>query len=105
MASHQQDEVTSGDLVKVAQYIGELECVPLASALGCDKSYCTKLTSTVYTERQPYEILFGWHAANGCSATKEALCTALHKIGRKDLAEKIGKCQREGEAHESSLKL
>ena len=100
MAWHQHDEVTSDDLVKVAQYIGELECVPLASALGLDKSYCAKLTSTVYTERQPYEILFSWHAANGRNATKEALCTALHKIDRKDLADKIGKCQREGEAYE-----
>ena len=102
MASYQH--VTPDDLVTVAQYIGELECIQLASALGFDLPYCKQLTSTVYNKRQPYDILFDWQAAKGCNATKEALCMALNKIGRQELAEKIGKCQREGEAHESSLK-
>ena len=97
MALHQD---TPDDIVTAAQYIGEAECIPLATALGFNLQYCKQLTTTVYTERQPYKILYDWQAANGSNATKEALRNALDKIGRHDLAESVVRRQREGEAHE-----
>ena len=98
-------QVTPEDIVMAAQYIGELECIPLATALGFNLPYCKQLASTVNTERQPYKILFDWQAANGSNATKEALRNALDKIGRHELAESVARYRREGETHELSQNL
>ena len=83
------DQVTLDDIVKVAKFVGEQNCIPLANELGLGLLYANKLKSTSFNDIIPQKILLDWQAANGSDATKDVLCCALNKIGRRDLADEI----------------
>lgn len=82
------DQLTPGLLLKASEAIANQgQCVKLAVELGFSMLEVQVVNSAEFRQGQTArDLLFRWCSKKGEHATVQALCTALTKIERADLA-------------------